>query len=69
MFNFTKSDCYIRMVMTKVYAEVFSSNKKSRNMGDDLPITLPSVDEKYQSCKPCDKKFEGMKDGFSTTWP
>lgn len=38
-----------------------------RNMGDDLPITLPSVDEKYQSCKPCDKKFEGMKDGFFTT--
>lgn len=40
-----------------------------RNMDGSLPQTLPNVDEKYSSCKSCDKKLEGWSNGFLTTWP
>jgi RHS repeat-associated protein len=40
-----------------------------RDMNEKLPQPIPDVDEKYRSCKPCDKKLGGYRNGFSTTWP
>ncbi len=40
-----------------------------RDMNEKLPQPIPDVDEKYRSCKPCDKKRGGYRNGFPTTWP
>ena len=39
------------------------------DMNEKLPQPIPDVDEKYRSCKPCDKKLGGYRNGFPTTWP